>query len=175
MTATTTEVATITPVSHGEAMHLQATELERTIALLRSLDDHDWEARTDCPDWDVRAMFQHVLGACEAGASMRENLHQLRRARAHRRQFGGPLEAALSAVQVSERAISTPQPSFAAWSDRSQNLARANPDAGLRAERRDPEGGWAGTRAMEARLPDRLDLSARHVDAPRRCLPRHRP
>lgn len=104
MTATTTEVTTITPVSHGEAMDLQATELERMIALLRSLDDHEWEAQTDCPDWDVRAMYQHVLGACEAGASMRENLHQLRCARAHRRRFGGPLEAALSAVQVSERA-----------------------------------------------------------------------
>jgi hypothetical protein len=49
-------------------------------------------------------MYQHVLGACEAGVSMRENLHQLRRARAHRRRIGGPLEAALSAVQVSERA-----------------------------------------------------------------------
>jgi uncharacterized protein (TIGR03083 family) len=104
MTATTTEVATIPQLSHGEAMELQATELERTIALLRSLGDYDWEAQTDCPDWDVRAMYQHVLGACEAGAAMRENIHRLRRARAHRRQFGGPLEAALSAVHVSERA-----------------------------------------------------------------------
>lgn len=104
MTATTVEVTSIRPVSHGEAMNLQATELERTLALLRSLDDHDWEARTDCPDWDVLAMYRHVLGACEAGASMRENFHQLRRARARRRRLGGPLEAALSAVQVSERA-----------------------------------------------------------------------
>ena len=48
-------------------------------------------------------MYQHVLGACEAGASMRENIHQLRRARAHRRRHGGPLEAALTAVQVADR------------------------------------------------------------------------
>jgi uncharacterized protein (TIGR03083 family) len=48
-------------------------------------------------------MYQHVLGACEAGASMRENVHQLRRARAYRKEHGGPLEAALSAVQVQER------------------------------------------------------------------------
>jgi hypothetical protein len=34
---------------------------------------------------------------------MRENIHQLRRARSHRKQRGGPLEAALSAVQVRER------------------------------------------------------------------------
>ena len=59
--------------------------------------------RTDCPAWDVLAMYQHVLGACEAGASFRENLHQMRRARSHRRRHGGPLEAALSFVHVTER------------------------------------------------------------------------
>jgi len=53
-------------------------------------------------------MCQHLLGACEAGASMRENVHQMRRARAHRKRHGGPLEAALSAVQVGERARLTP-------------------------------------------------------------------
>jgi uncharacterized protein (TIGR03083 family) len=104
MTMTTTDVTTIEPLAHDEAMRRQAHELERTLALLRSLDDAAWRAATDCPAWDVRAMYQHVLGACEAGASMRENVHQLRRARAHRRQHGGPLEAALSAVQVRERA-----------------------------------------------------------------------
>jgi hypothetical protein len=35
---------------------------------------------------------------------MRENIHQLRLARAHRKAHGGPLEAALSGVQVRERA-----------------------------------------------------------------------
>lgn len=39
---------------------------------------------------------------------MRENVHQLRAARALRRRQGGPLEAALSAVQVSERAELSP-------------------------------------------------------------------
>lgn len=90
-------------LGHSEAMDLQATELERTITMLRSLDDRDWEAATDCPDWDVRAMYLHVLGACEAGASMRENVHQLRKARSHRKRNGGPLEAGLSHVQVVER------------------------------------------------------------------------
>src|SRR5665213_3192769 len=84
-------------------MRLQANELELTLALLRSLDDAEWSSATDCPAWDVRAMYLHVLGACEAGASMRENIHQMRRARSHRKQQGGPLEAALSAVQVRER------------------------------------------------------------------------
>jgi uncharacterized protein (TIGR03083 family) len=108
MTMTTTDITTIGPWSHGEAMRLQAQELGHVLALLRSLDNAGWTAATDCPGWDVRAMCQHLLGACEAGASMRENAHQMRQARAHRRRYGGPLETALSAVQVRERAHLTP-------------------------------------------------------------------
>ena len=108
MTMTTIDVATVAALTHEDAMRLQARELERTLASLRSLDDAAWAAPTDCPAWDIRAMYQHVLGACEAGASMRENVHQLRRARAYRKQHGGPLEAALSALQVRERADLSP-------------------------------------------------------------------
>lgn len=104
MTMTMINVASIEPLAHREAMRLQAQELERTLSLLRSLDDTGWTATTDCPAWDVRAMYQHVLGACEAGASMRENVHQLRLARTDRKRHGGPLEAALSSQQVRERA-----------------------------------------------------------------------
>jgi uncharacterized protein (TIGR03083 family) len=109
MTITATDVTTIEPLTHGEAMRRQAQELDRTLALLRTLDDAAWAARTACPAWDIRAMYQHVLGACEAGAAIRENVRQLRRARARRKQHGGPLEAALSAVQVSDRADLSPE------------------------------------------------------------------
>jgi uncharacterized protein (TIGR03083 family) len=108
MTTTAIDVTTIEPLSHREAMHLQAHELDCTLRMLRSLDDQAWSTSTDCPAWDIRAMYQHVLGACEAGASMRENVHQLRRARANRKQHGGPLEAGLSEVQVEERAGLSP-------------------------------------------------------------------
>ena len=91
------------PLDHRTAIELQATELDRTLDLLRTLDPDDWTARTACPDWDVREMYLHVLGACEAGASMKENMHQMRVARRHRKEHGGPLEAALSNVQVRER------------------------------------------------------------------------
>lgn len=103
MSVTTIDITTVEPLKHDEAMDLQAHELELTLTLLRSLEDTAWSVPTDCPDWDVRSMYQHVLGACEAGASLRVNLHQLRSARAHREHHGGPLEAALSAVQVRER------------------------------------------------------------------------
>jgi len=105
---TTIDVATIGALTHREAMRLQAGELERTLATLRSLDATAWDSATDCPAWDVRAMYQHVLGACESGASIRENVHQLRRARSYRKQNGGPLEAALSFVQVEERSALSP-------------------------------------------------------------------
>jgi uncharacterized protein (TIGR03083 family) len=102
-TMTDTDVTTIEPIGHREAMQLQATEFDRAIALLRSLGDEDWSAQTVCPDWDVRQMWLHVLGASEAGASMRENVHQMRAGRKRQKKFGVPLEAGLSAVQVAER------------------------------------------------------------------------
>lgn len=100
---TITDVTTIAPIGHREAMQLQAAELDRAVAQLRSLDPDDWTARTVCPDWDVRRMWLHVLGACEAGASMRENAHQMLAARKRRKELGVPLEAGLSGVQVAER------------------------------------------------------------------------
>ena len=95
-------------LSFREAVDLQAVEIERSLELLRSLESDDWSAQTECPEWDVRRMYLHVLGACEAGASMRENAHQLRAAMARRKQRGGPLEAALSGLQIDERADLTP-------------------------------------------------------------------
>lgn len=104
MTAmTTTDVTTIASIGHHEAMQLQATELDRAIAQLRSLDAEDWSTPTVCPDWDVRRMWLHVLGACEAGASMRENTHQMLAARKRRKDLGVSLDAGLSGVQVAER------------------------------------------------------------------------
>jgi uncharacterized protein (TIGR03083 family) len=108
MSLTSIDATTVPGYTHSEAMLLQARELTRTIAVLRSLDDSAWNAATDCPAWDVRALYQHVLGACESGASMREAVHQMRLAMRHRKENGGPLEAALSHVQVRERQDLTP-------------------------------------------------------------------
>ena len=100
MNTTAIDVTHMPPLTHGEAMALQATELDRTLELLRSLSPADWSAQTDCPDWDVRRMYLHVLGACEAGASMREMVHQMRAGKRYQKLHGGPLEAGLSATQV---------------------------------------------------------------------------
>ena len=103
-----TDVASIPPLTHLEAMTRQAAELQRSLDLMRSLTTDDWSGRTDCPDWDVRLLYLHVLGACESGASLREFVHQARAANAFQRAHGGPQEAALSAIQVADRMDVTP-------------------------------------------------------------------
>lgn len=95
-------------LAHVEAMNLQRAELARTVALLESLSPDGWGAQTECPAWDVRRMYLHVLGACEAAASMKEQVHQMRAAKRHQKAEGGPLEAGLSAVQVRERESLSP-------------------------------------------------------------------
>ena len=134
MTMTTIDVATIEPLTHHEAMRRQATSWSAPSRCSDRSTTQRGPPPTDCPAWDIRAMYQHVLGACEAGASMRENVHQLRRARAYRKQHGGPLEAALSAVQVSERC--RPQPRTdrrAARGGRAQDRRGPRPHTSARA------------------------------------------
>jgi uncharacterized protein (TIGR03083 family) len=99
----------VAPLSHDEGLDLFAAELQRNLDVMTTLSAEDWTARTDCPDWDVRRMYLHVLGACESGASFGELLHQMRAARAYQRTHGGPQEAALSATQVADRLTLTPQ------------------------------------------------------------------
>ena len=107
-TASPTDLTDVSGLAYRDALARQATELDRTLEVLGTLDDADWSAPTDCPDWDVRGMELHVLGACEAGASMRENAHQMRAAMRHRKVNGGTLEQALSHVQVADRRALTP-------------------------------------------------------------------
>ncbi len=159
MITSTTDATTIAPLEHPEAMALQATELERAVTLLRSLGPSDWTTRTVCPDWDVRQMWLHVLGACEAGASIRENLHQLSAGRQRSKHLGVPLEAGLSGLQVAERADMSP-------ADLVERLEQVAPKT-VKGRSRTPRplrGGadryrCAGGGEVVARLPDRHHLS----------------
>jgi uncharacterized protein (TIGR03083 family) len=109
LTIPVTAVDSLAPLTHREGMSLFAAELGRNLDLMRSLSDDDWTTQTECPDWDVRRMYLHVLGACESGASVRELVHQMLAARSFQKAHGGPQEAALSATQVAERIDLTPQ------------------------------------------------------------------
>jgi uncharacterized protein (TIGR03083 family) len=105
----TVDVTDLAPLTHDEGMDLSAVELDRHVSLMRQLSPEQWGAQTDCPDWDVRRMYLHMLGACESGASWSEFMRQMMAARRYQRSNGGPLEAALSATQVTERIDMTPE------------------------------------------------------------------
>jgi uncharacterized protein (TIGR03083 family) len=85
-------------------MRLAATEYQRILDLLRSLQPRDWTAPTDCPGWDVRAMAAHLLGMVEMAASQWENIRQITLAR----RRGGVYIDALTQLQVDERADMMP-------------------------------------------------------------------
>ena len=66
-------VNTATPTTlpeHREAMRLGATEYQRLIDVLRSLEPQDWTRMTDCTLWDVRAMAADVSTARSASLSL---------------------------------------------------------------------------------------------------------
>lgn len=106
---TTTELTSDTTLpGHREAMVLGATEYQRFIDLLRTLNPEDWARPTDCSQWDVRATVAHSLGSIELNASLREMAHQMRTATKRAKASGNPMVDELTALQVRERASITP-------------------------------------------------------------------
>jgi uncharacterized protein (TIGR03083 family) len=91
----------LTPAfDRSTAARRAGTEFTRCTELFSSLQDADWAAPTECPDWDVRQMAAHMLGMVEMVASIRETIRQQRAA-----TIDGALEVdALTALQVRERA-----------------------------------------------------------------------
>jgi uncharacterized protein (TIGR03083 family) len=140
-------VTTITPVEHvpalgrAEAAVLAAAENERFVELVRSLRTEDWTMRTDCTEWDVRAMASHVLGAMDANASIPQFVHQLRagkKAAGDRPDIDGMTE-----VQVRERTQLGPEQLV-------DRLAVMSPRA-ARARRRVP--------ALMRRIPMKVEVA----------------
>jgi uncharacterized protein (TIGR03083 family) len=82
-------------LDRGTAQALAATEYDRFLTQLRELGPGDWQRRTDCPAWDVRAMAGHVLGMAQMAASVRETVSQ----NAAAARAGGGIDA-LTAEQV---------------------------------------------------------------------------
>jgi uncharacterized protein (TIGR03083 family) len=104
MTMTVINTPRTAALPRDTAMQLAATEYQRFLDLLRSLQPSDWTKPTECPGWDVRAMAAHALGMVEMAASVRESNRQVKQAR----QCGGVFIDALTALQVDERAEMTP-------------------------------------------------------------------
>ena len=105
-TSTPTSTDREQPVRHRDWMTLATEEYRRLDALLTELSDEEWRLPTDCGEWDVRDMVAHLVGAAEAGASMKALLHQARLGR--RARPGEPGVDGMNAVQVQERADAEP-------------------------------------------------------------------
>ena len=104
MRTTPTDVRSIAPLAHDEAMALAEVEYGRFLDLVRGLRPEDWAKPTDCTLWDVRAMVGHNLGNFEAAASVVETARQqAKAARRAKREGISPLDG-MTAVQVEERA-----------------------------------------------------------------------
>ena len=58
------------------AAPLAAVEYSRVADLMDRLTTEQWEAPTDCPDWDVRAMAGHMLGMVQMAAAVPEMIRQ---------------------------------------------------------------------------------------------------
>jgi uncharacterized protein (TIGR03083 family) len=107
MTVTGVATAATTPrrsaLDRRTAMRLAADENARFMAQLQRLTPADWTARTDCPDWDVRALVGHVVGMAEFAASVPEQMKQLLAAR----KRGGLFIDALTGLQVDKHRAET--------------------------------------------------------------------
>jgi uncharacterized protein (TIGR03083 family) len=104
-------------------MAAAAEEYRRLSDLLAGLDAADWERPTDCPEWDVRALVAHLVGAAEASAGLRETMRQ-QRAGARLRPGAATVDA-MNAVQVAERAGVEPAGLRSALDDAGRRSVRA--------------------------------------------------
>jgi uncharacterized protein (TIGR03083 family) len=104
MITKTIAVDDIPALEHDEAMRLAAAEYDRLLTLVDELHDADWTRRTDCTDWDVKALLGHLLGMLELQADPQERLRQIRTAAEIAAQTGGLRLNAMTALQVREHA-----------------------------------------------------------------------
>jgi uncharacterized protein (TIGR03083 family) len=96
------------PMRYRDWMQASEEEYARLLAQLESLSADGWSRRTDCTEWDVRAMVAHLVGAGESNASPREAVRQLRQGKRRLRPGQADVDG-INALQVEERAGLSPQ------------------------------------------------------------------
>ena len=108
MSMTTTRFADTGPrrstLDRSTALRLAATEYQRYLDLLGTLEPQHWSQPTDCPAWTVKQMAAHNLGMAEMAGSLPEMVRQF--TAAGRRPEDGI--DALTAHQIERRASLTP-------------------------------------------------------------------
>jgi uncharacterized protein (TIGR03083 family) len=108
MITSATAVEAIPVLGHDEAMRLAETEYDLLLTVIDDVREDDWSRRTDCTDWDVRALLGHVLGMLELQSEAEERMRQVKRAAEVAAQTGVVRLDAMTALQVSEHANLAP-------------------------------------------------------------------
>jgi uncharacterized protein (TIGR03083 family) len=105
---TITDVQSIPPISHQEAMRLADAESSRLLHVVDELRDHDWSRATDCVQWDVKALLSHVLGAMEGNAKISTFVRQYLSATKAAKESGRPMIDEMTARQVRDHENQSP-------------------------------------------------------------------
>lgn len=108
MITRTTDVGAVPVLGHDEAMRLAEEEYDRLLTVIDDLREDDWSRRTDCTDWDVRALLGHVLGMLELQSDAVERMRQIKKAAEIAAQTGRLRLDAMTELQVSEHANLAP-------------------------------------------------------------------
>ena len=103
-----TLVQDIPPIGHREAMTIADTETKRLLAVVDQLEERDWSRRTDCIEWDVKALLSHMLGSLTANASVFAMVRQLSLGIRASRRTGRPMLDEVNARHVADHADKTP-------------------------------------------------------------------
>ena len=104
MTDTVSEMDTLRPIEHDEAMDIADAEYERLLTLVQNLRDSDWSQPTDCIGWSVQDILRHLLGMLELQASPEELTRQVTAANELSARNGTVRLHELTALQVAEHA-----------------------------------------------------------------------
>lgn len=99
---TATRISSIAPVSRAEARVLAATEYDRMIDQLRSLSPADWDAPTECPGWNVRAMAGHSVAMLSDFGSFRSVMRRMSSASKAAKRDGVAMVDAMTAQQIAD-------------------------------------------------------------------------
>lgn len=103
----TITVESISPLTRTEAKKLAATEYQRLVDLLRSLEPDDWIRPTECSGWDVRAMAGHCVGMLSDYTSWTAMVKRFVAANRRAKKTGAKFIDALTALQVEQYASVT--------------------------------------------------------------------
>lgn len=92
---------------HAEASRLAATEFQRVLALLESLEGDDWTQQTYCTEWTVREITSHLAGSVTASTGLNE-FRRIYPSNPYLKEMDNPADAA-NRLQVEERSAMTPE------------------------------------------------------------------